>query len=987
MSHTKGRTASKLGHLPLGKALPSKNAEEEASNIMPKEKIHPRATTFADKDDDSQQPDFDTRVYETMVKRSAYTDERFQYEGDFAPLVNFYKFLARRPEGTKKDQQSSAGRLKLWIPDTVVYGDGEGPMWFYSSKEGYVYRTDSFQDKHVVSKLGNSQRLDDLVAVSKKPVRDKGGRVLQNRTNVMNTRELSLLVPAITSSAGEKMVIQKFIKCRGPKPFVCRAVWRQDKAPQAWIITGKTGFADEHERNYLKRFCTTTEIAHSCSIIQSSGQACKETWQLTADIKKYTERCLNVHFDEFVADFIKDEGGQWWFIQVKAFHLVHKMSPNVAAFVMQNDDGEMELEPTATHEKTLNLKGEVQRLVRCKFCQVGYKLDELAFEMTMKMIIDTEDHLRHRGRSFSWLDRADLRSVVDTPLLYRTHRVCRSCYKLYQQTEELKDLEGRFAKAIGIPCGKKAKELKEALMQRIKREQMKNHSNGDVESVDDSEVKELEIGRYGEAMIVVKEKNYVTDGGMLTRCRLLTFFQELRDIPVGWDSTHTYSLEYSLFNYTTRMPLEVRRSLRSEITVVPVNKLRVFYFFVDDRKGISDYVNEQKVLTVRLLCGSKVLGKVSFDLHDFQSSLVNKREFYQIFQGDDSLNTCSLKMTMGVIEGEKEDIAGLELHPHHGIYLPKDDYYTCDPLPDEWIDLLPDKKSYFHKLVHDANLNRSRKSSSNTGKWVDYRDSLGPEANIIPSVLKHTSVSPSSPLNRIKGEWMTSNRSLSSIASSSPRRIVEDEGDPWANESTSQLDDESARVVRSPLAQGGTTREPSVEPVQDELDTDARGDDCWNFIVQLHSAHHLGDADDRTTWKVSFSVLGKRFTFDGVARKRGDHCFVILDSNHRLRICAPADKLRHYFSLHPTISFNIRKIGSTEGAESGVYLSTISIESLLVRTAIEGTFDIVSKNRKKDHSSTPYLSATVVITPSKRRRGERVEKVLDSGVELLTEVQ
>ena len=41
-------------------------------------------------------------------------------------------------------------------------------MWFYSSEEGYVFRSDLFNFKSVVAKLSNFAGPDELVAVFKK---------------------------------------------------------------------------------------------------------------------------------------------------------------------------------------------------------------------------------------------------------------------------------------------------------------------------------------------------------------------------------------------------------------------------------------------------------------------------------------------------------------------------------------------------------------------------------------------------------------------------------------------------------------------------------------------------------------------------------------------------------------------------------------------------------------------------------------------------
>ena len=90
------------------------------------------------------------------------------------PFVFFFKYLAKKPPSNidgNPVKESTINRLKLWIPDTIVLHEKDLPaMWFYSSLDGFVYRTD-IEPVHymkVVSKLSNYASPDELVAVFKK---------------------------------------------------------------------------------------------------------------------------------------------------------------------------------------------------------------------------------------------------------------------------------------------------------------------------------------------------------------------------------------------------------------------------------------------------------------------------------------------------------------------------------------------------------------------------------------------------------------------------------------------------------------------------------------------------------------------------------------------------------------------------------------------------------------------------------------------------
>ena len=93
------------------------------------------------------------------MDKLSFRDNRYS---ELLPYIHFYKLLARNNE-------SNVNRLKLWIPDTIVLNDKEMPnYWLYSDPKGFVFRTDTFTPKNVISKLANYTSPDELVAVMKK---------------------------------------------------------------------------------------------------------------------------------------------------------------------------------------------------------------------------------------------------------------------------------------------------------------------------------------------------------------------------------------------------------------------------------------------------------------------------------------------------------------------------------------------------------------------------------------------------------------------------------------------------------------------------------------------------------------------------------------------------------------------------------------------------------------------------------------------------
>ena len=271
------------------------------------------------------------------------------------PFVCFFKFLAARPEDIQEMERKceKSGRqmtrkklesmkLKLWLPDTIVIGDsGCPPMWFYTAEDGFVYRTDSFTAKHVVAKLGNYASPDELVAVLKnvpqsylpflmlnKPYFHKRN-MTGNTIQLVSTRDLSMIASGLLGRGGRSTVLQKFVKAAGPKAFICRTHWREGRNPQTWTITNKNGYYEKDKRGRdgkkvpeVDLYCAQPKKMGSCSIVHSyKGIFLKQTLAYIDNLLKYLYTNSGARFSEMICDFVKDESGTWWLINVKGFRI------------------------------------------------------------------------------------------------------------------------------------------------------------------------------------------------------------------------------------------------------------------------------------------------------------------------------------------------------------------------------------------------------------------------------------------------------------------------------------------------------------------------------------------------------------------------------------------------------------------------------------------------------------------------------------------
>ena len=72
------------------------------------------------------------------------------------------------------------------------------------------------------------------------------GLLGENQLTLLNLEELE---KCLFSKSGSQIAIQRFVKCRGPRAFLCRSVWRREKPPYVYIFTNKANYLDEEVKN------------------------------------------------------------------------------------------------------------------------------------------------------------------------------------------------------------------------------------------------------------------------------------------------------------------------------------------------------------------------------------------------------------------------------------------------------------------------------------------------------------------------------------------------------------------------------------------------------------------------------------------------------------------------------------------------------------------------------------------------------------------
>ena len=386
-------------------------------------------------------------------------EEYAQYPNDdFLPSIYFFKFLCNKPDYEKENSEKGkpcTSRLKLFIPDTIVLNDLDNNYWVYTDIEGYVNRIEE-SDNDVIEKFKPQNDKNELIAVSKLPIM-REGLLGENQLTLLNLEELE---KCLFSKSGSQIAIQRFVKCRGPRAFLCRSVWRREKPPYVYIFTNKANYLDEEIKNqYLKFVINSREQGSYSAFYSSSGKHLEETMAYMNNIVKFIESHSDIIFDELVGDFVKDEAGIWWFINLKAMKIKNikkfrdehdnPIPPSLDFFINQRVFGGNELK--------INIrKFDYQNKIKCKLCGIDYSKKNLKYSLTTKMILETDNMLKHvqfERVQFNIVDRPDLKHT-DYSMIYLPYRVCEDCYLLFETLNGIKNYQIDIANLFRNPVNK-----------------------------------------------------------------------------------------------------------------------------------------------------------------------------------------------------------------------------------------------------------------------------------------------------------------------------------------------------------------------------------------------------------------------------------------------------------------------------------------------------------------------------------------------------
>eukprot|EP00002_Diphylleia_rotans_P030459 TRINITY_DN6261_c0_g1_i10.p1 TRINITY_DN6261_c0_g1~~TRINITY_DN6261_c0_g1_i10.p1 ORF type:complete len:804 (+),score=150.58 TRINITY_DN6261_c0_g1_i10:55-2466(+) len=630
------------------------------------EPIDIEVPTFVNYDDEIPAPQSPTGPM-TIQQREEFNNiqllercsfRNYKYDDHFMrPGLEFYKWISCRPDTSSTTNNN---RLKMNIPDTIIYGFNKNPIWIYSSPDGFIRRTDSFTESQVLKKLQKFIPTDDsIVAVVKRQDGMTLGKA--NEVSVVKFTELKAILSPASYPNKSQMVIQGFVRCKGPKAYIVRVHWQKGRAPTAWSITNKLGFEDQ-SIGAGKGYTIDVNAPSTLSIIKIQGNAIGYLNEQITKLVLHIERTTRptVAFQEIVVDFLKGADEKWWILQVKAFRLlpvaidVYRQylakQQALPSNVLMNPDmetanGLLKIDMATSSPPTY------KKLLQCASCCARYPAPEVVSVVFARTLLEVITHLRRRGKSLPWFDFVEMnlshKGNIDS---YSTLKVCQSCYNLYQMEQKLMEVEQDFANELSLQ-----KPIRLLDSNRVRAEE------------DD---------------IPADLKGY----------RLMFYIHELNGLPdlrALYDAKD-FALSSTLFGRVIQVPLPAGpkgRLILDNSTIIPI-------FVSEEMGGITQLFRRFRYFDLQLVASrtNQAFISIPLQLHQFTNPTINKIEMKPVMLARGDSIYFSVRLSVAIAPFDCCDVKLLEgLKIESGAWIPPVGFYTCDPLPEEWVSLLTER--------------------------------------------------------------------------------------------------------------------------------------------------------------------------------------------------------------------------------------------------------------------------------------------------------
>lgn len=233
------------------------------------------------------------------------------------------------------------------------------------------------------------------------------------------------------------------------------------------------------------------------------------------------------------------------------------------------------------------MKFDHKTKIRCKFCGMKFMPQKLKYNLTTKMILETDLMLKHVGIDMKFIERPDLKHT-DSSVLYLPFRVCEDCYLLFETLNEIKNFQIQIGNFFRIPVN----DLNFGVEIHKKKTERLN-VNDLVKTLDTELIKKAGLSFLKQSVIRKREekpgKNYLYRFMFMINDIILS-----EGVPIPDEELY---LIYHFFGNWYKIRLN---EYHPSLDYFNVNVSKLFYLICDETYGFIEYIDKNKYIPIKI---------------------------------------------------------------------------------------------------------------------------------------------------------------------------------------------------------------------------------------------------------------------------------------------------------------------------------------------------------------------------------------------------
>jgi len=404
---------------------------------------------------------------EKTLQRACFVPDDPMYYKKFQakPAFDWFRGLTTRDP---RVAQNALAMLEVPIPDMFCFF-GIRRYWLKnvhpSGRGGIALLTDNDFDKIVMHdqveswSRGAQQNLPGTWQGTTPPlaVQKTRSKMYANNSRVLDEANLHHALQR-DPSADDFILFQRYICPRaGAKASIFRVAWR-DTMGCFGVCLINNSTAEELRaagQDLSAQWTVSMERPGSVHVFELRTVP-SEAATIAERVAKFTQNFFRIRLKQLVVDVVQDRDGRFLFLQVKGF-TAHDGGPG-SPVAGEGSGANRKLNAAKSmstlldwRRGTVDFKEGVGNKVQesglesfCRMCQCLHPVAKLKKKMTVKMMLETEHHLRKRGLELFHVKRPKQDKLT------QQFNVCELCWSLYRAEAELQRTEMQVAHAVHI---------------------------------------------------------------------------------------------------------------------------------------------------------------------------------------------------------------------------------------------------------------------------------------------------------------------------------------------------------------------------------------------------------------------------------------------------------------------------------------------------------------------------------------------------------